>query len=83
MMRVHYPKLRNIVHIIYLPLNVFIASKGSNLYILLDMIQITKSANHLKSTESGFASKLHKTLIAKVNTQEAVAPSRYVCFVVI
>ena len=33
-MRVHYPKLRNIVHTIYLPLNVFIASKGSNLYIL-------------------------------------------------
>ena len=33
-MRVHYPKLRNIVHNI--PLNILItASKGSNLYILL------------------------------------------------
>ena len=33
-MRVHYPKLRNIDHTIYLPLSLFIASKGSNLYIL-------------------------------------------------
>ena len=35
-MRVRFPKMRNIVHTIhvYLPLNVFIASKGSNLYIL-------------------------------------------------
>ena len=32
-MRDHYPKLRNISPY-YLPLNVFIASKGSNLYIL-------------------------------------------------
>ena len=32
-MMVRYPKLRNIVHTIYLPLNVFIASKGSNHYI--------------------------------------------------
>ena len=32
-MRVHYPKLRNIVHTIYFSLNIFIASKGSNLYI--------------------------------------------------
>ena len=33
-MRVHYPKSRPY----YLPLNVFIASKGSNLYILFTMI---------------------------------------------
>ena len=34
-MRVHYPKLGNIVHTIYLALNVFIASEGSDFYILL------------------------------------------------
>ena len=33
-MRAHYPKLRNIVLTIYLPLNVFIANKESNLYVL-------------------------------------------------
>ena len=39
-MRVHYPKLRNIVHTIYLHLIVFIASKGSKLYILFTLKQL-------------------------------------------
>ena len=46
-MRVHYPKLRNIVHSPYcLPLNVFTASKGSNLYILIRK-RIAKITNTL------------------------------------
>ena len=34
-MRVHYPKLRNSQY--YLPLNIFIASEGSILYLLFVM----------------------------------------------
>ena len=55
-MRVHYPKLRNIVHTIYLFLNVFIASKGSNLYILFAItatgVELCGGSKHSPGTSS-------------------------------
>ena len=36
-MSVQFPKLRNMAHTTFLPLNVLTASKGTNVYILFDI----------------------------------------------
>ena len=59
-MRVHYPKLRNIVHTILL--ECFTAPKGSTLYILLIFMPKNCGEKNLKMT-GGFSSRALKIVV--------------------